>query len=148
MTFKNKTSHILIVLFVFIVLIGCSKENMQSIDFRSLSIRPACDGSILKSSTNKEETLIITSEQMFSKEFGCLTTAPEIDFKTHFVLAGRVAFNNCASLKEEAITEENNTLNYRVQIQQANCTALDTVYFSAALPIRYKDHQINFEIKY
>lgn len=140
----------LVILITFIVsLVSCSKEDkIQSVDFMRFSILGACAGSELKSSTEKKKTIVITSEQMLSKEIGCLASAPNVDFKTHFVLAGRVAFDKCAQLEDETMVEEDSILKYRVQIRQSECQKMDTVYFMAALPIRYINHQINFDIKY
>ncbi len=133
----------------FIFIVSCSKEDeIKSVDFIKFSISELCAGSALKSSTEKERTIIIMSEQMQSKETGCLSTPPQVDFNTHFVLAGRVAFDNCAKLKEETIVDMGNILRYHVQITQSECQKIDTVYFMAAVPIRYKDHQIDFDITY
>lgn len=112
-----KQSHLLLVFLATCLtfLVACSKkEKVQSVDFISFSIAGACEGSVLKSSTEKEKTIVITSEQEKSKEIGCFASAPHVDFNTHFLLAGRVAFTNCAELEEETIVEEGNTLKYYI----------------------------------
>jgi len=134
--------------FVLFHITGCSKEDKtQPVDFMKFSIAGACSGSVLKSSAEKEKTIVITTQEMLSKETGCLTSAPQVDFNTHFVLAGRVAFDNCAALEEETMVEADNIIRYSVKIRQSDCQKLDTVYFMAAVPIRYKDRQITFDIK-
>ena len=145
-----KKLHFVLVLLISFIFIGsCSKEDkIRAVEFQSLSIAGACPGSVLKSSTEKEKTIVITSEQMLSKEIGCLTSVPNVDFKTHFVLAGRAAFSKCAELEEDAIVEVGSILKYSVHIRQNECQKMDTVYFMAALPVRYKDHPINFDISY
>ena len=133
----------------FNFLASCSKEDeTQSVDFTSLSIADVCEGSVLKTATEKDKTIIITSEKMLTKETGCLASSPQVDFETHFVLAGRVAFDNCAELERETILVIDNVLKYQVQINQFDCQKIDTVYFMAAVPIRYRDHQIDFDITY
>lgn len=134
--------------FVFTHITGCSKDDkVQSVDFSKFSIAGACSGSMLKSSTEKKKTIVITTQEMLSKETECLASAPQVDFNTHFVLAGRVAFDNCAALEQETIVEADNNIKYSVTIRQSDCQKLDTVYFMAAVPIRYKDHHITFDIK-
>lgn len=134
--------------FVFSHLTGCAKEDkVQPVDFRTFSIAGVCEGSVLKSSAEKEKTTVITSEPMLLKETGCLTSPPQVDFKTHFVLAGRVAFDNCAKLLEETIVETDNVIKYNIKILKVECQKLDTVYFMASLPIRYKDRQITFNVE-
>lgn len=130
-------------------LIFCSEDDeIQSVDFIPFSIIELCEGSVLRSSTEKERTIVITSQQELSKETGCLTTVPQIDFNTHFVLAGRVIFNNCAELEHVMISQVDNILKYHIQINQKDCEKIDTVYFMAAVPIRYKDNPIDFDIIY
>jgi hypothetical protein len=140
--------HFLVLAFVFFHITGCSKEDkIKSVAFIKFSIAGACPGSVLTSSAEKEKTIVITTQEMLSKETGCLASAPQVDFNTHFVLAGRAALTNCAELEEETIEEMDNTIKYRVQTRQRDCLPLDTVYFMAAVPIQYKDRQITFDIK-
>jgi len=74
-----KQSHLpLILLAICLTLFLCctDKEEIKSVDFIKFSIADACEGSVLKSSTEKEKTIVITSEQDLHKVVGYLSSVP------------------------------------------------------------------------
>lgn len=135
------------ILFIF----SCSEDNSPviNVEYEKLSLNSVCSIASTESSGEiAKNTYVITNQQEYEKLTSCISNPIEVDFSKNFVLAGRVAFDNCAELKSESIQLKDNILQYQINIEQQDCEKLDTIYFMASVPVRYKDNQVSFDINY
>ncbi|WP_256006804.1 hypothetical protein [Pedobacter deserti] len=144
-------------LVVVILFFSCSKSSptdnnelvqIQPIDYDLFPTVRFCPSSSINSSQQKESFIVIKDATAYADEFGCQATMPEVDFNTHFILAGRVAFRQCIETKNQKIELKSGVIRYHVALEQSDCQKIDTAFFAASLPIEYKDKEIDFVIEY
>ncbi len=135
------------ILFIF----SCSEDDspIVNVGYEKLSLNSICSiASTEAPGVITKNTYVITNQQAYEKLTSCIPNPIEVDFSKNFILAGRVAFDNCAELKSESIQLKDNILQYQINIEQQDCEKLDSIYFMASVPIRYKENQVSFDINY
>lgn len=136
---------------IILFILSCSEDDspIVNVEYEKLSLNSVCNiASIARSDVITKNTYVITNQQHYEKLTSCISNPIEVDFSKNFVLAGRVAFDNCAELKSESIQLKDNILQYQINIEQQDCEKLDTIYFMASVPVRFKDNQVSFDINY
>ncbi|WP_256007474.1 hypothetical protein [Pedobacter deserti] len=142
--------HSLPLLFALASLVfqSCGREDFDTelqvvdnpVEYETISPVRFCPTSAIYTSQDKEALVIIEDAAAYNKEVGCLDVVPNVDFSTHFVLAGRLAFRQCASLKDQKLVLQGSVLRYDLVIEKLDCQKHDTVYFAAKVPLKHRNN--------
>ena len=127
-----KRRYYLPVISMILFIFSCSKDDspIVNVEYEKLPLNRVCSITSMDPSGDiVKNTYVITNQQEYEKLTSCISNPIEVDFSKNFVLAGRVAFDNCAELKSESLQLKDNILQYRINIEQQDCEKLDTVFF-------------------